>query len=189
MGKVAKVRRYQQVPHDIEDDPRFTGLTLTDWGVYLRLRNLADTTYPDPAPIPRWATDDVLGSLVERELVTPLPGDRYRLPELDAERGEESTRNAAASAARWGRDAGGIHVDAAGVQPVPNTNPPGPASGTKAIPTGLDGTERNGTTARAMTPWDQRAAELQARYGGGPKAIGDIANAAIKDVLDAEVQT
>jgi hypothetical protein len=71
--------RFQDEFPDVYADDRALAL-------WLRLLILADGSYPAAAALPRKVDDDVLAVLVSAELLTLIPGDRYRVRGLDAER-------------------------------------------------------------------------------------------------------
>lgn len=78
-------RRYTGFDHD---DPALAivygdDALLANW---VRLRMAADAAWPSLASVPRICNEDALAKLVDAGLVELHPGDRYRLPALDAER-------------------------------------------------------------------------------------------------------
>ena len=95
-------RKYVRVYHDdlIRDYPAVydDDMLLASW---LRLLVVADAMWPTPPELPRSIKARPLASLVEIGLVVSLPGHRYRIRGLDAERSrrQDAARNAAAS--RW----------------------------------------------------------------------------------------
>jgi hypothetical protein len=60
------------------------------FGWWLTLLVIAEGAYPSAADLPRKLRPRVLEKLIDEELVTLLPGDRYRVRGLDAERQRRS---------------------------------------------------------------------------------------------------
>ena len=154
---MARRRRFMQVPHGIEDDPRFADLTNAGWGVYYRLRHLADLAYPDPATLPRWCRDRDVRPLETVGVVERIGPERYRLAELDDARAEESARNAEAAAVRWGDQ-----PHAHGYRPGAR----GPGSDPRSSQ--RDGTGQNGTGHDTRGSSDQRGSD------GGMRPLRDL---------------
>jgi 5-methylcytosine-specific restriction endonuclease McrA len=96
-------RPYSRVYWSIVDDPDFDGIygdnsALATW---LRLLIVADGTWPATAPLPRSVREAPLRKLVNKGLIALLPGDRYRVKGLDAERERRSSSASASATLRW----------------------------------------------------------------------------------------
>ena len=80
---------YSRVYWSVADDPKFAGIYDDDpaFALWTRLLMAADALWPAPAPLPRRARPRPLSKLVDAGLVDLMPGDRYRIHGLDAERG------------------------------------------------------------------------------------------------------
>ena len=84
---------------DKADVARYDDTTLGRW---IRLKALADDTWPEPAPIPRWCKPATLAALADRVAVQ---GDYYRIPSLDRRREFQRARARRAAEERWGTGA------------------------------------------------------------------------------------
>lgn len=125
------VRVYYSV---MGDDPKFAQVYDDDarFACWVRLLLVADACYPAPAPIPAGIKKAALAFLVKVELVDLLPGSRYRIHGLQAERERRSERAAASARKRWS-DANAVQApDATAMRPHsertaphmrPNANP------------------------------------------------------------------
>ena len=96
-------RPYSLVYWSVVDDPMFEGIYDDDaaFATWLRLLLLADGTYPAPAPIPSTTRNKPLARLVEAGLVELMPGRRYRVRGLSAERERRSQTASASARLRW----------------------------------------------------------------------------------------
>jgi hypothetical protein len=85
-------RPYARVYLDVPDDPRFAEVYGDDaaFAAWVRLLMGAEGAYPASAAIPRSASPEALGKLVAAGLVELVPGDRYRIHGLKAERDRRS---------------------------------------------------------------------------------------------------
>lgn len=96
-------RPYSRVYWSVVDDPMFEVIYDDDaaFATWLRLLLLADGTYPAPAPIPGTTRRKPLDKLVEAGLVELMPGRRYRVRGLTAERERRSQTASASARLRW----------------------------------------------------------------------------------------
>lgn len=92
-------RAYCRVYYSIKDDPKFDTVRGDDHhlATWLRLLMAADALWPASPDVPASASRASVKALVAAELVDLLPGGRYRIHGLDAERG---TRRESAQASR-----------------------------------------------------------------------------------------
>lgn len=114
---------YSRIYWSVMDDPKFEHVYGDDaaFALWMRLLMNADALWPAPAALHRTVKDRPLAKLVDTGIVDLLPGDRYRIHGLDAERGRRR------DAARTGSE----------------RDPNGTRTGTKR--------EANGSPARAFT--------------------------------------
>jgi hypothetical protein len=100
-------RAYCRVYYSIQDDPKFEGIREDDHhlATWLRLLMVADAIWPASANLPAAARRASLKALVAAELVDLLPGGRYRIHGLDAERGarREAAQTSRAQRTSYGR--------------------------------------------------------------------------------------
>ena len=84
MSDRAYARRY----HEVMDDPKFDGIRedVRLFGSWALLLLVADMSYPAPAFVPPTVPRSALRRLIEAELVDELPGHRFRIHGLEAER-------------------------------------------------------------------------------------------------------
>jgi len=82
-------RAYCRVYYSIKDDPKFEGIREDDHhlATWLRLLMAADAIWPASPDLPASARRASVRALVAAGLVDLLPGSRYRIHGLDAERG------------------------------------------------------------------------------------------------------
>lgn len=94
---------YSRVYHSVVDDPKFAEVFTDDrrLATWLRLLLLADSTYPQPTPLPRSASLAAVRHLVEVGLLSMVGKDHYRVCGMARERDGRSARASAASNARW----------------------------------------------------------------------------------------
>jgi hypothetical protein len=85
-------RRHQRMPHGWPEHPLIEPLPLAVLGIYVQLRDLADQTYPVPAPFTLHLRPDApeVAELVRRGALVTAANDCYWLPELAEQRAEES---------------------------------------------------------------------------------------------------
>lgn len=85
---------YSRVYHSITTDPKFVTVYHDDAALaaWLRLLLDADAAWPNPAAVPRRTDQRPLDQLAAVGLVDLLPGDRYLIHGLDAERLARSTQ-------------------------------------------------------------------------------------------------
>ena len=142
---------YSRVYWDVPDDPKFAVIFADDHhlATWLRLLLIADQAHPSSAPIPRTGVRIAsLKALFDCGLVDAVPGDRFRIHGLDAER--ERRRLAATTR---GRDGGGTR-DRTDTGRSPN----GP--GTTGLRRDEVETRQDETTARASDDrWDAPESE------------------------------
>jgi hypothetical protein len=157
---------YSRVYWSIVDDSKFVNVYDSDANLaaWLRLLLIADQAHPASAHLPSNVRRAAVTALAEAELIDLLPGSRYRVHGLDAER--ERRRIAATSRGPkgFGPDTGprpsGYH---SGTERSPN----GP--GTTGLSRGRDETSQDEPNARATNdPWDapeMEAMQWLARHG------------------------
>lgn len=95
-------RAYCRVYYSIKDDPKFDGIRDDDHhlATWLRLLMTADAIWPASPDLPASARKASVKALVVAELVDLLPGGRFRIHGLDAERGSRRDNARAAAAHR-----------------------------------------------------------------------------------------
>jgi hypothetical protein len=174
---------YSRVYWSVMDDPKFDGIRedVRVFGAWSLMLVVADMAWPAPAFVPPGITGAVLAKLVACRLIDELPGHRYRVHGLAAEREKrsQSARNAAAVRWRSGRNAEPmLDEDEAETRTRRDEidTPPPPTSG---------GMRSNGTNPRATrsaprdTGANQRATgksvrQIRQARKTGPSAIGDV---------------
>jgi hypothetical protein len=84
---------YSRVYWSIADDPRFEAIYGDDHhlATWLRLLLIADQAHPASAHLPRIVHRASLRALLDSGLIDAMPGDRYRVHGLDAERERRRT--------------------------------------------------------------------------------------------------
>lgn len=94
---------YSRVYWTIPDDPKFVGVYDDDRALacWLRLLLVADQAWPSSAHLPRSARSGTVSKLEQCGLIDLLPGDRFRIHGLDAERQRRADHAQRASRARW----------------------------------------------------------------------------------------
>jgi hypothetical protein len=94
-------RPYSRVYHSIADDPMFAEVyrDREALGAWLQMLLVADAMYPTSAPLPR--SNRAVTSLIDAGLVILLPGNRYTIRGLKAERERRSASARNAAAVRW----------------------------------------------------------------------------------------
>src|SRR5688500_3050648 len=103
---------YARVYLRIVDAERFATVYADDSALstWLRLLLVAAGVWPASPPVPRWVRDEPWRLLVDAGLIETLPGDRYRVHGLDAERLRRQERAVAGGKSRAesaARDSGG----------------------------------------------------------------------------------
>lgn len=96
----AQANPYVKVYYSIAADPKFRGMKLDVKGAWLDLLILADSTYPVPAPLPRWLSRRHQDELVERGLVDLHDEERFTIHGLAAEREKRASVARAGGVAR-----------------------------------------------------------------------------------------
>jgi hypothetical protein len=81
----ATTERYVKVAHATLNDA-VLGADDALLGSWVRLLIVADAMYPAAPPVPRAISDASLAALIEAERIQRLPGDFYRVTELDQDR-------------------------------------------------------------------------------------------------------
>jgi hypothetical protein len=114
--------RYSRLYHRLVDDEKFKDVYANDarFACWVRLLLIADAAYPSPAPIPMGLKRSALDHLVNVGLVDLLPGNRYAIHGLQAERQRRSRQPAAAARQRWANSR-----DASAVRPHSDRTPTG----------------------------------------------------------------
>jgi hypothetical protein len=144
---------YSRVYWEIVDDPKFALIYDHDahLAAWLRLLLIADQAHPASAHLPSSVRRSSIKALSEAELIDLLPGSRYRIHGLDAER--QRRKDAATSRPPLG----------------PTRGPNGHHSGTERSPLvsdtrGLrrDETSQDEPNARESLPGDDGRADLEA---------------------------
>ena len=81
-------RKYVRLYYSIIDDPKFEAVYGDDSALaaYTRLLMLADSMWPASPPIPKSCRASAFRKLVDERIVDVLPGDKFRIHGLDAER-------------------------------------------------------------------------------------------------------
>jgi hypothetical protein len=94
-------RPYSRVYHSIADDPMFAEVyrDRDALGAWLQMLLIADAMYPTSAPLPR--SNRAVTRLIDAGLVVVLPGNRYTIRGLKAERERRSASARNAAAVRW----------------------------------------------------------------------------------------
>lgn len=96
-------KRYARHYFSILTDPKFEGIYEDDrayatWG---RMLFAAEGAWPAPADIPRSAHPKTVALLASRGLIDLLPGHRFRMHGLDAERSRRRNAARIGAAAKW----------------------------------------------------------------------------------------
>jgi hypothetical protein len=101
-----KDAKYVRVYYSVIDDPKFEHVIddVAVFGTWVRLLLNADAVWPASADIPRWVKASAIRVLSGAELVDIMPGHRYRIHGLDAERNRRSNAASNAAALRWHRN-------------------------------------------------------------------------------------
>lgn len=96
-------RKHVRVYYSIRDDERFDTIRDDDHhlATWLRLLMAADAVWPASADLPATARKASVGALMSAGLVEALPGSRFRLHGLDAERDRRSAAPTQAARKRW----------------------------------------------------------------------------------------
>jgi hypothetical protein len=94
-------RKYVRLYYSIIDDPKFEAVYGDDaaWAAYTRLLMLADSMWPASPPVPKSCKPGAFRKLVAEGIVDVLPGHKFRIHGLDAERArrkESAVRSATA---------------------------------------------------------------------------------------------
>ena len=137
---------YSRVYWSIVDDPKFVTVYDNDshLAAWLRLLLIADQAHPASAHLPSNVRKGSVTALSDAELIDMLPGSRYRIRGLDAER--ERRRSAATSRPPTG-------PRPSGPRPVPERSPDGIQ--TPGLRRDEDETSQDEPTARGSNdPWD-----------------------------------
>lgn len=108
-------RKYVRLYYSVIDDPKFEAIYGDDaaWAAYTRLLMLADSMWPASPPIPKSCRQGAFRKLVNERIVDVLPGDKFRIHGLDAERAlrkESAVRSASAKRSLTERSPNGFRV-------------------------------------------------------------------------------
>ncbi len=135
---------YSRVYWSVMDDPKFDGIRedVRLFGSWVLLLVVADMAHPAPAYLPRTVPKAAIDRLVKAGLVDPLPGHRFRIHGLEAER---TRRRAAAST--------GPRRDPNGTQTGPERDPNGSQAKQSREEQSKDEAENEQTRA-PDDPWD-----------------------------------
>lgn len=165
-------RAYCRVYYTIKDDPKFEGIREDDHhlAAWLRLLMAADAIWPASPDLPASARKASVKALVDAGIVDILPGGRYRIHGLDAERGTRRD-NARTSVAHRTYNERNTNVSESGYShSEPSQAEPSQAE-TESEPTGAQGDDlwalyRSLTKATSLKPaaidWLER---LEGTYG------------------------
>lgn len=183
---------YVRVYYRIIEDPKFAAVYDDDRALatWLRLLLYADAMFPAPAILPLRCNSKALKTLVDAELIDLLPGDRYRIHGLTAEREQRSEHGRKAALARHGQstsNARAMHEQSASsAQPMhsePNRTEPIRTSPIQSEPSRSTptpaGAEKNGSKNRETDE------ERLARYR--LLAIDTTQPAYVRETANAEV--
>jgi hypothetical protein len=101
-------RKYVRLYYSVIDDPKFEAVYGDDaaWAAYTRLLMLADSMWPASPPIPKSCKPTAFRKLVDETIVDVLPGGKYRIHGLDAERVLRSKGASQNATLRWSRPKG-----------------------------------------------------------------------------------
>lgn len=168
---------YCRVYHSIVDDDKFAEVFDNDAALatWLRLLITADQAWPASAPLPASARRRAVDLLSRVELVDLLPGSRYRIHGLDAERNRRADSARKGAAVRWQSDR---NATASGVR-MPSRDEPRQAEPSQARAlAAIDLNTREGlihVTPLAAEAW-QDASGLTL-LGSGAFAMGRVDDA------------
>jgi hypothetical protein len=129
---------FSQVSRAIREDPRFASVYADDHNLaaWLRMFLEADGVWPEVAALPRRATQEAIDHLAEIGVIVLVPGDQFRMPEVDTGR---SARTAAAVAAGKARQATAIRDPGSGRYATASPAPDQPALDEQPAPAGATG--------------------------------------------------
>lgn len=182
---------YSRLYWRLIDDEKFAGVYHDDhaFALWTRLLMAADMAWPASAALPFATRKAALKQLVDVHLVDLLPGGRYRIHGLDAERGRRQQRARGAAGARWDDDGDPGSTAGADEPPMPvhpsssaNGMQPHPSSTPKRMPsrdeTRRDEKSRDETsTPRATGGTSQEETDLQIlaeELTGQPYALANL---------------
>jgi hypothetical protein len=155
---VSERAAYSRVYWSIVDDPKFVSVYDSDANLaaWLRLLLIADQSHPASAHLPSNVRKSSVAELARVELIDLLPGHRYRVHGLDAER--ERRRLAATS-----RPGSGPRPDPSGTRSVTGRSPNGSGTtGLRRDETRKDETRRDSARADDDDPWRDDEHEARA---------------------------
>ena len=94
---------YARLYMSLIDDPKFASIYDDDhhFAAWCRLLMIAEPAWPSSAHLPANVRKASVAALAAVELIDLLPGGRYRIHGLDAEREQRSAQASRASNARW----------------------------------------------------------------------------------------
>ena len=97
---------YARVYQSVKDDEKFKGVFEDDrlFATWVRLLMAAETAWPSSADIPRSARRASMLALESRRIIELVPGQRFRVVGLDAERQRRRDRAQTAADYRWHAD-------------------------------------------------------------------------------------
>jgi len=98
-------RPYARLYLDLVDDPKFAGIYEDDrhLAAFVRLLMIAEASWPASAILPALCRRVSIAALATAGLIDLLPGQRYRVHGLDAERQRRTDHARTAADRRWGR--------------------------------------------------------------------------------------
>ena len=96
---------YSRVYWLVMEDAKFDGIRedARAMGAWLICLITADMSWPSPAYVPPTVPRQAYARLVAAGLIDDMPGHRYRIHGLDAERGTRQSKASASASARWKR--------------------------------------------------------------------------------------
>ena len=162
-------RRYVKVNHSLKDDHPDIFYSDALFATYVRLRILADSSWPASADIPVQAKKASINTLADRGLIV-LTGYTFRVPDIDAERSARSDAASIAARNRWGNADGN----------APTMPTKAEADQTRPDQTNFDGREDLEAfllvTRRAPTPRQRKLLDglLDRHDLTGPKWAADL---------------
>lgn len=199
-------RAYCRVYYTIKDDPKFEGIRENDHhlATWLRLLMTADALWPASPDLPASAGRSSVKALVAVGLIDLLPGGRYRIHGLDAERGarRDAARASVAQRTPYGRRtnvptnverSSYSHSEPSQAEPRPSQAEPTPArrNGMEPIAAILPDLTLTSEDAYGVSEDEARVFAFLARFGAfirpdsgyGRRLLGLLERRGVEDVL------